>query len=281
MVVPLSNAVLHPRSGISEVAKEPAPGGLSSATYSVCMLCSNDGKTVKASVESVLELSRYRKLDVVVVDNMSSDGSQEVLRHYRDMGSIKLIERKCSRGEGRQLAFEASSGDYVLSHMDCDDVFNAPSIDSLISEYHSAYEGKAIMTKRRDSPEASNITIAPRALLERVGGWRSLNWGEDWDLWARLANVGEYRFFPYPADSPPHASVKVRTERYSGTTHGFWVRVSKYADAVRSGRSVFSPGEHISNAQKAALAVARARVLIRRDSITPVPDPEFAEESIL
>jgi glycosyltransferase involved in cell wall biosynthesis len=263
------------------VAKEPAPGGLPSATYSICMLCSNDGGTVKASVDSVLELSRYRKVEVIVVDNMSTDGSLEVLHHFRDIGSIKLIERRCSRGEGRQLAFEASSGDYVLSHMDCDDVFDASGIDSLIAKYHSDFEGKVLMTKRRDSPEASNITIAPRDVLERVGGWRSLNWGEDWDLWARLASVGAYRFFPYPADNPPHASIKVRTERYSGATHGFWVRVAKYADAVRSGRSVFSPREHVSNAQRAALAVAKARVLVRRNSLTPVPDPEFAEESVL
>jgi glycosyltransferase involved in cell wall biosynthesis len=245
------------------------------------MLCSNDAETVKASVDSVLELSKYRKVEVVVVDNMSRDGSQELLRSYRDAGFVTLIERRCSRGEGRQLAFETSSGRYVLSHMDCDDIFSAPGISSLISRYHDDYEGKALMTKQRDSPEASNVTIAPRDILERIGGWRPLNWGEDWDLWARLASVGLYRFMPYPADNPLHVSIKIRTERYSGPSHGFWVRVSKYADAIRSGRSVFSKGENVSAAQRAALAVAKARVLVKRDVLTPVPNPEFAEESTL
>ena len=242
------------------------------------MLCSNDGGTVKESVDSVLALSKYRDVEVIVADNMSDDGSQETLRRLKDAGLVAVIERRCSRGEGRQLALQSSRGMYVLSHMDCDDVFNAAGLDSLIATYHSAYEGTALMTKRRESPEASNITIAPREVLDRVGGWRPLNWGEDWDLWARLAGLGLYRFLPYPAEDPPHARIRVRSERYAGASHGFFVRVRNYSDAVRTGRPVFSKGEHVSAAQRLALSFARARVAIRGDSLTPVPNPDFAEE---
>jgi glycosyltransferase involved in cell wall biosynthesis len=249
-------------------------------SYSICMLCSNDAETVEASVQSVLELSRYREIEVVVVDNRSKDGSREILRRLSEAGSIKLIERRCSRGEGRQLAFKASRGDYVLGHMDCDDIFNPVGIDSLIARYHLDFEGKSLMTKKLDSNEASNITIAPRPVLDYIGGWRPLNWGEDWDLWARLASAGTYTFLPYPAGNPPHRSIRVRTERYSGPTRGFRVRVSIYADAVRSGRPVFSPGEHVSSAQKVAFEVARAWVAVRRSSLVPVPDPGFNEVSI-
>ena len=253
--------------------------GSTEDTYSVCMLCSNDGETVKASVYSVLELSKYRKLDVVIVDNLSADGSQVFLRRVRDEGLIRLIERRCNRGEGRQFAFNSSKGDYVLSHMDCDDIFDASAIDSLISQYHAFFEGKAIMTKKRDSSEASNITIAPRTVIEQVGGWRPLNWGEDWDLWARLAGAGLYAFVPYPVENPPHKNIKVRAERYTGPTRGFGVRVSKYTDGLRIGRKVFDSGEHISAAQRAAFTVARIRVTLGGGSLAPVPNPEFNEVS--
>ena len=136
------------------------------------------------------------------------------------------------------------------------------------------------MTKKINSAEASNITIAPRSLLERVGGWRSVNWGEDWDLWARLAHAGAYAFLPYPAERPPHASIMVRTERYRGPTRGFGVRVSKYADSIRIGRKVFTPGEHVSSLQRVALAVAKTEVLVGRSSLPPVPNPQFTEVTV-
>jgi len=248
--------------------------------YSICMLCFNDGETVRDSINSVLELSRSREVEVVVVDNVSTDGSGEFLQKFNDAGSIKLIRTKCSRGKGRQIAFEASKGTYVLGHMDCDDIFNASGIDYLISKYHAGFEGKAMMTKKINSPEASNITIAPRSVLEEVGGWRSINWGEDWDLWARLAAAGAYTFLPYPTERPPHASIKVRTERFGGPTHGFRVRVSKYADSIRIGRKVFTPGEHVSPLQRVALAVAKAEVTVGGSSLSPVLNPDFTEVTV-
>ena len=90
---------------------EPSVAGAAAVdphTYSVCMLCSNDGRTVEASVQSVLALSKTRRLEVVVVDNLSADGSASSLRRLRDEGQIILIEKRCTRGEGRQLAFGAS-----------------------------------------------------------------------------------------------------------------------------------------------------------------------------
>jgi glycosyltransferase involved in cell wall biosynthesis len=242
--------------------------------YSVCMLCSNDGEAVKASVESVLALSNCRRVEVVVVDNQSTDGSLEFLKGFRERGQIKLIERSCSRGRGRQLAFEASSGDYVLGHMDCDDVFDAEGIDSLLNAYHSSHEGMLLMTKKKGSAEASNITIAPRPLLEELGGWRDLNWGEDWDLWARSSGLKKYTYLPYPVEKPPHRSIKVRYRRPKST---FSVRRQKYADAIRSGRTTFKAGERVSVPQRLIYYLAKGSVMLSRNYFTPVADPDFSE----
>jgi glycosyltransferase involved in cell wall biosynthesis len=246
-------------------------------SYSVCMLCSNDAETVSASVESVIGLSKFRSIDVVVVDNMSRDGSQEVLRRLAQEGKIKLIEQKCSRGKGRQLAFEASRGDYVLGHMDCDDVFDAEGLDYLLGIYHTRFKGMLVMTMKRGSDEASNITIAPRPLLEELGGWRDLNWGEDWDLWARASGMSKYTYLPYPYETPPHRSIKVRYGIFREPTSRFGMRRSKYADAIKSGRSMFRAGEHVSISQKLTYYLAKANVALRRNYLYPVPDPNFSE----
>ena len=248
-------------------------------SYSVCMLCSNDGESVEASLDSVLELSKLRKVEVVVVDNLSSDGSQLVLRGYEGRGLIRLIEKGCSRGQGRELAFRASSGDYILGHMDCDDIFDAGGLDQLIEKYHSSYEGKLLMTQKKGSDEASNITIAPRSLLNELGGWRDLNWGEDWDLWARGSGKGKYAFLQYPSDNPPHRRIKVRYGIYRGPLSRFGMRRQKYSDAIKTGRRMFKAGEHRSISQRLAYFVAKTSVTLRRGYLAPVPDPDFSEFS--
>lgn len=241
------------------------------------MLCSNEIETVKASVESVLGLSMFRNTQVVVVDNLSRDGSLEILRRFEEEGRITLIVRRCSRGTGRELALEASSGDYILSHMDCDDIFDAKGLDSLIDLYHSTCEGDVMMTQKRDSDEASNITMGPRPLLNELGGWRDLNWGEDWDLWARAAGLGKYVFVPYPENAPPHRIIKVRYGAYRTPRSSFNMRRRKYADAIRSGRRMFKPGEHVSTSQKLVYYLARGTVLLKGGYLSPVPDPDFSE----
>jgi hypothetical protein len=165
--------------------------------------------------------------------------------------------------------------------MDCDDVFNAKGIDSLLTEYHSKFEGMVVMTRMRDPIRPESITIASRQVLEELGGWRPLNWGEDWDLWARAAAAKKYSYLPYPVGTPPHRSIKVRHDRYRGLARAFRVRVEKYTDGIRTGRKVFGADEHVSVAQRLAYYVARTGVIIRRNYLIPVPNPDFYEYTVV
>lgn len=49
--------------------------------------------------------------------------------------SISAVKR-CSRGRARQLAFEASAGDYILAHLDCGEVFDSCNLMNLVGLYH-------------------------------------------------------------------------------------------------------------------------------------------------
>lgn len=188
--------------------------------YSICITHYNNLPTVRESLESILGQIDER-FEVVVVDNLSSDGSREILQHFAAKGLVKLDERHCSRGRGRQIAFEESSGDYILSGVDLDDVFR-PVFKPLLEAYHRFFEGKCLLMSGRGEA----ITILPRALVERVGGWRDIPAGEDLDLWARIAKEGELVRVPYhriQSKVNPHSGFAHRARRSFDRALGCYV----------------------------------------------------------
>jgi glycosyltransferase involved in cell wall biosynthesis len=247
--------------------------------YSVCMLCSNDGRTLKESIETLAALSKFVRMEIIVTDNMSRDGSREILRGLLKEGVIQeVIEQKCTRGKGRQLALEKARGDYVLCHLDCDDTFSAVGINSLITLYHEKYEGMMMMTRRTEGGH-SNITLAPRKLILELGGWRDINWNEDWDLWARADAEHKYVNMPYPYSDPPHTFVTVRQDRDDNVFKRIWARYGKYRDCYRIGRSPFTGDSHVSATQSIISWVAKTVVSVRQQKLTAVTNPEFKDLS--
>lgn len=138
--------------------------------------------------------------EVVVVDGESKDGQIAVLRDYEGRGLLKLIVEKSDRGEGRQIAFLNSSGEYVISMVDTDDVLG-PGFRPLIQRYHAEFEGSMLK---------AGIMISPRALLTELGGWNKGFHGEDFVLWERAKKAGRFVEIDTPADL---FASKVRHER--------------------------------------------------------------------
>src|SRR2546428_13910234 len=89
--------------------------------YSICVTHYNNAPTLRQSLDCVLNQIDDR-FEVIIVDNLSSDGSANILQDYSLREKITLIRRRCSRGRARQTAFENSSGDYVIANLDMDDV---------------------------------------------------------------------------------------------------------------------------------------------------------------
>jgi glycosyltransferase involved in cell wall biosynthesis len=243
------------------------------------MLCSNDSKTLRNSIESLAALSKFVDFEIIVTDNQSRDGSREILRELLKEGVIQeVIEQKCTRGKGRQLALEKARGDYVLCHLDCDDTFSAIGLDSLIRLYHEKYEGMMMMTRRTEGGY-SNITLAPRQLILELGGWRDINWNEDWDLWARAGAEHKYVNVPYPYSDPPHTFVTVRQDRDDNVFKRIWARYGKYRDCYRIGRSPFTGDSHVSATQSIISWVAKAVVSVKQEKLKAVTNPEFKDLS--
>lgn len=163
--------------------------------YSICITNSNTVESVRQSLESILDQVDDR-FEIIVVDNYSNDGSLEILREYQDK-RVKLIVKKCSRGLGRQTAIRNSRGKYIISHMDMDDVFE-PNLVRLLQIYHVNWEGYMLVAQRDKRVHAlAGIMIAPRELIDRIGGYRDLNYLEDRELFSRAAQIGCFRFLRY------------------------------------------------------------------------------------
>jgi glycosyltransferase involved in cell wall biosynthesis len=154
--------------------------------YSICVTNYNARHTLRQCLESVLSQIDV-DFEVVVSDNFSTDGSREILEDYARNGKIKLIIEHSNRGRGRQIAFENSNGDYIISGIDTDDVIK-PVLKDVLRLYHEKHEGYML--------SFGTIHIIPRHLVIATGGWRDLQWGEDIDFTNRIVSMGKSHYFP-------------------------------------------------------------------------------------
>lgn len=189
--------------------------------YSICITNYNTYPYLIESLNSIFSMIDSR-FEVVVVDNLSKDGSLDILRQYAEKRMIKLIEAKCSRGKGRELAFENSIGKYIISAIDLDDVTG--DVKPAIQLYYSKVEGYLLVLE--------GLIIGPRRLIQSLGGWRDLNWGEDFDLWSRAAEAGKLVYL--------NLDVRKRVGRIWGKSFAGRAKHTyiMYRDSFRLGRPV-------------------------------------------
>jgi len=150
--------------------------------YSILITTYNTVRTVRQSLESVLS-QIDDDFEVIVVDNFSSDGTLEYLRELSREGKIRLIVAKCNRGEGRQIALEHAKGKYVIAKVDMDSIYN-PVFKDLVEFY---------VEKEKELGEFvlyAGVIISSRSFLLKVG-WRPLQWGENYELYKRLIDMGK------------------------------------------------------------------------------------------
>jgi glycosyltransferase involved in cell wall biosynthesis len=245
--------------------------GIKLTKYSVCMTCFNEVGTVRESLNSLLG-QLNEKYEVIVVDNFSVDGTYEVLREFERTHGVKVIQRRCSRGLGRQIAFENASGDYIIGNLDLDDIF-MPAMDKLTTLYHEKAEGylmaifNFIPSPGTFAGWAQNITIGPNELIASLGGWRDLNVFEDWDIWSRAAKVHKYCWtsLRYTMNDPSDPGQKRAVVRMSN-------RYERYRDRLRLGMRIFYPGEEVGMPQRIAYTAARLSLLFQRGLVGQDPD---------
>lgn len=71
----------------------------------------NEIRTIKKAIKNVVEIN-YKNKEILVIDNGSTDGSQDVIKKFRN---IKKILRKKNLGAGKTIAdgIKKAKGDYI------------------------------------------------------------------------------------------------------------------------------------------------------------------------
>ncbi len=185
----------------------------SNALVSVVIPAYNAEETICAAVESALAQS-YPEVEVVVVDDGSTDGTAEVLSSF---GSRILLKRQDNqeRAAARNTGTALASGEWI-NFLDADDELLPDKLAvqmGLAAHEETAAIWYAQVQARDGSGRAKGVlgkgsagvhdvfrrlvleNIVPiqsalvrRSCLQAVGGFRKeLTHLEDWDLWLRLA----------------------------------------------------------------------------------------------
>jgi glycosyltransferase involved in cell wall biosynthesis len=213
--------------------------------YSICITHFNNRLTVEESLKSIFG-QIDDSFEIVLVDSKSKDGSLEILRKYASEDRIRLIERKCTRGRGRQIALENSRGDYIISGLDMDDVFK-PTLKSILEFYHSAVDGKLLTVVNGGA-----IMISSRELLTSIGGWRDLQFRENWELARRSAREHNHKWTIFPI-----LLTVTSKERTKSVSSSLGYRYIRYRDNLRVGHRQFDEGEQKGASQEAVWLIAR------------------------
>ncbi len=79
---------------------------------SVIVTVRNEEKHIGELLESLMK--QHEDFELIIVDAESTDRTLEILKNYEKKLKIKIIVRKCSRGEGRNIGVENSSGNIVI-----------------------------------------------------------------------------------------------------------------------------------------------------------------------
>ena len=161
---------------------------------------------VGASIESVLAQDRPA-LEVLVVDDGSTDGTADVVRSFGD--AVTLLQHRENRGEGaaRNTGLGAARGDVIAMH-DADDLMRPHRLRVQLEHLVAGGPGRGCVVARTQAfddedrplpawvgtdpePFGPSLVLAWRATYDVVGGYdEALGYGADADLLVRVKAAG-------------------------------------------------------------------------------------------
>jgi glycosyltransferase involved in cell wall biosynthesis len=213
-------------SAPQDAALAPGPGRDRAVT--VIIPCWNGAGTLLDAVRSVLDQD-YAPLEVIVVDDASTDGSPELLAGLGDQRVRWLrLARRSGPGHARNRGLEAGRGHYA-AFLDADDLWlpgklrrqvelleERPEL-ALVScdSHYIAADGRPLRTSHQSRPPARGVeawktllaynfmptsTVLARReeLIARGGFAEHLEIGEDLDLWIRMTLGGDIGMLEEP-----------------------------------------------------------------------------------
>ena len=215
-------------------APSAQPADFDIGTVSVIFPVFNAAETVSAAIRSVLTQT-YSNLEVVLVDDCSSDATYAVLSQIANQDSrIKLVQTPANSGAyaARNRGLDASSGAFVTTH-DSDDWSHPQKIEAQLRPF---LEGpKTVATGSywvRATPEMnfqtwmlrSNLIhhsypsfLVARHVFERLGAWDEVRVSGDAEFMYRVRRAYGARSVVWVHDDAPLAFALADETTLTGT----------------------------------------------------------------
>ncbi len=111
--------------------------------FSIIIPNYNSENTIRKCLDSILSQT-FKDYEVIIVDDMSTDNSVEIVKEYVDLyyDKINLIQlnKKAYNGGARNIGVSKASGEYIL-FLDCDDwIYSKDSLKAIdvVIEWYGA-----------------------------------------------------------------------------------------------------------------------------------------------
>lgn len=180
---------------------------------SVIVPCYNQGAYLAETLDSVIAQT-YNNLEVIVVNDGSTDNTEEVIRRYSDYDSrIKCISQKNhGLSTARNNGIKNSEGEFILP-LDADDIISPSYIEKAVVHFIASPSIKLVYCKavyfgNKNGPWDLDVfnwdnfiwqnCIFCSAMYKRcdydqtVGYNANMKYGfEDWDFWLSLLKKGD------------------------------------------------------------------------------------------
>jgi glycosyltransferase involved in cell wall biosynthesis len=182
----------------------------------------NEEKNVETCIKSILAQSYpEEKIEIIVVDNNSSDRTKELALKYTDKVFNKGPERSAQRNYG---LLEKSTGEYLL-YLDADMILSPDIIDRCVQTVNKDSQivalhisevvlGKKYFSRVRrfersfyDGTVIDGARFFRKDVLQKVGGFdESMSGPEDWDLDKKLKQLGKIGMLDKTVNSDKHSN---------------------------------------------------------------------------
>lgn len=106
-------------------------------TVSVIIPNFNYGRFLKKTIDSVLEQT-YPHIEIIVIDNGSTDNSREILERYGDRITI-IFQTNLGQAVARNIGISSASGDFIAL-LDADDYWEPSKLEKQLERVDKDFQ---------------------------------------------------------------------------------------------------------------------------------------------
>lgn len=131
---------------------------------SVIMPTYNNGKYIVQAIDSIYA-QKYDNIEIVVVDDGSTDNTKEILKHYNDIKYFYIEHKGIS--VARNVALDNSHGEYI-AFCDSDDYWLPGKISKQMQYFKEHPDCEIVFTKYENFFENEKLKTDKRAMHEKL-----------------------------------------------------------------------------------------------------------------